>query len=90
MQFKLDMYKMFYKGLVPITTAFTLMAIAAESMSYAMPFDTSLDHFVWPVVFLSGCFMAHPLMVIGMRVQCGHFAKGEIKRFVYRNSLSTF
>lgn len=85
-----DRFSMFYKGLVPIALACTQLLFVGEAMSLSLYFDSTSYKLLWPFVFMAGCLSVHPLMLIGMRVQCAHFAKTPKLRAAYHNSYSTF
>ena len=90
--FVIDKHRMFYKGLVPITIACTNLYCVTDVMHmFRNPNPLSwcgISNYVWPFIYLGGTMLVHPFMLIGMRVQCGHFAKTEKLRFMYANMFS--
>ena len=86
--FVIDKHRMFYKGLVPITIACTNLYCVTDMLHTFRNPDNHLSHFIWPLIFFAGTLLVHPFMLIGMRVQCAHFAKTEKLRFMYNNMFS--
>ncbi|CDW89502.1 UNKNOWN [Stylonychia lemnae] len=82
---KHDKHRMLYSGIAPIFAgqAYLYCAIiAAESMTsfgYKYAPEVSLG------LFLTSCLFAHPLFLIGMRVQYGRFHATQIQREAYKN-----
>ena len=75
--FVIDKHRMFYKGLLPITIACTNLYCITDVMHMFKSADYPLTQYVWPMVYFAGTLIVHPFMLLGMRVQCGHFAKTD-------------
>jgi hypothetical protein len=86
--FVIDKHRMFYKGLVPITIACTNLYCVNDMMHMFRNPEYLNTHYIWPFLYVAGTLLVHPFMLLGMRVQCGHFAKTEKLRFMYSNMFS--
>jgi hypothetical protein len=72
-----DKHRMFYKGLLPITIACTNLYHIPDIINWINDKlgNNPLSNYIWPLGYFVGTLFVHPYMVLGMRVQCGHFAK---------------
>jgi hypothetical protein len=74
----IDKHRMFYKGLFPITIACTNLYHIPDLIKWIkIKSGYDLSQYALPLLFLAGTLFVHPFMLVGMRVQCGHFAKTE-------------
>ena len=78
----------FYKGLVPIAIAWTNVRVTQELMAQMRHPSYPNSYHMWPLIFLGGCLLAHPFMLLGMRVQCGVILNNT-KRQHYKNMFTT-
>ena len=67
----IDKHRCLYRGFVPISIAFMNLRLATDLMHVFRTPELSYSHYLWPFVFLGGTLIAHPFMVIGMRVMYG-------------------
>ena len=72
---KVDKHRMFYKGLIPICIACTNVQLIPDFMHILRNEEEYLTSYAWPFIFSIGTLFVHPFFLIGMRVQCSHFAR---------------
>ena len=44
--------------------------------------------YAWPFVYAFGTLLVHPFFLLGMRVQCAHFARTAKLQIAYKNTAS--
>ena len=44
--------------------------------------------YAWPFIYALGTLLVHPFFLVGMRVQCAHFARTASLQIAYKNSAS--
>lgn len=73
--FLIDKHRMLYRGLVPMQFGFSNLKASSNFIEvYLKNNDTLASRLLWPLIFLGGTLLAHPLFLIGMRVQCSPFS----------------
>jgi hypothetical protein len=68
--YKIDGYRAFYIGLVPISIGYAKLHIVKGLIPSIGKDDNLLSHAVWPFFYSFGLLTVHPWFVLGMRAQC--------------------
>ena len=64
---KFDRFRMFYKGLVPITVASSNLITIPDIMHYFRDEKNFISCLAWPFLFFLGTLTVHPFFLIGIR-----------------------
>lgn len=65
---KHDQVRMLYKGIYPSMLGMSILYVTVDFMHVLREPSSLLSHFLWPLIFVAGTAVAHPLMLIAVRV----------------------
>ena len=65
---KNDRFRMMYKGLYPSMLGMSILYVTVDFMHVLREPSSLFSHFLWPLIFLAGTAVTHPLMLIAVQV----------------------